>query len=293
MEGDRKTFISPERDQRWMPVDMYIGGPEHACMHLIYARFIMMAMKDLGIVKESEPFKRLIHQGLITNQGAKMSKSKGNVVSPDSYVDKYGSDVFRIYLMFMGPFTDGGDWSDSGITGVARFVDRFYTLVSGDGKVTDEKEMLKAVHKAIKKVSEDIEKFQFNTCVAALMEFVNSVSKTGMDSDSKKLMVRLIAPLAPHLAEELWEAVGEKYSVKHSQWPSYDGKYLIETTLKIAVQVNGKLRGEISIDANDAEVDIVAAAKADPNVMKFLDGAELVKEIYVKGKLVSLVVKPK
>lgn len=293
MEGDRKTFIAPERDQRWMPVDMYIGGPEHACMHLIYARFIMMALKDLGIVKEYEPFKRLIHQGLITNQGAKMSKSKGNVVSPDSYVDKYGSDVFRIYLMFMGPFTDGGDWSDSGITGVARFVDRFYTLVSSESKVSDEAEMLRAVHKTIKKVSEDIEKFQFNTCVAALMEFVNSASKTGLDAGSKQMMVRLIAPLAPHLAEELWEAIGEKYSVFDNQWPSYDGKYLIETTLKIAVQVNGKLRGEISIAADAAEADVIAAAKVDPNVAKFLAGGDLVKEIYVEGKLVSLVVKAK
>jgi len=292
MEGNHETFVDKTREARWMPVDMYIGGHEHACMHLIYARFIMMALKDLGFVKEYEPFKKLVHQGLITNAGAKMSKSKGNVVSPDAYVDKYGSDVFRLYLMFMGTFTEGGDWSDSGITGVARFVDRFYTLITGESKVADETEMLKAVHKVIKKVSEDIVKFQFNTCVAALMEFVNSASKTGLDAESKKMLVKLIAPLAPHLAEELWEAIGGEFSIFNQSWPIFDPKYLIESTLKIAIQVNGKLRGEISIAADAIKAEVLAAAKAEANVAKFLAEGQLVKEIYIKGKLVSFVVRP-
>lgn len=178
MEGNPETFIDAAREQKWMPVDMYIGGPEHACMHLIYARFLMMGLNQLGITKEEEPFKRLVHQGLITNAGAKMSKSKGNVVSPDEYVDKYGSDVFRMYLMFMGPYTEGGDWNDSGISGVARFVDRFFALITEESEVKDEAEMQKQVHRTIKKVSEDILKLNFNTCVAALMEFVNYASKT-------------------------------------------------------------------------------------------------------------------
>src|SRR3989339_1239524 len=159
-EGDERRLVDPTIEKNWMPVSSYIGGPEHACMHLIYARFVMMALKDFGFVSHEEPFKKLVHQGLITHKGAKMSKSKGNVVSPDSFIERYGSDVFRMYLMFMGPFTDGGDWNDQGITGLARFAERFYQLIKNKKKAKDCKETDSLVHKTVKKVTGDIERMQ-------------------------------------------------------------------------------------------------------------------------------------
>jgi leucyl-tRNA synthetase len=275
----------------WLPVDMYIGGPEHACMHLLYARFITMVLHDMGHIDFDEPFKRLVHQGMITKDGAKMSKSKGNVVSPDQFVEKYGSDVFRMYLMFMGPFTEGGDWNDQGITGIARFVERFYLLMHSRDLVSHKAELDRAVHKTIKKVTEDIENFQFNTAVAALMEFVNTANKTGIDLESQLLMVRLIAPLAPHLAEEMWEKLGQPFSIFNHSWPAYDPQLLVETRLALPVQVNGKLRGQIEVAVGESKENILALARADAGVMRHLEGKTVVKEIYVPGKLVSLVVK--
>lgn len=277
---------------KWLPVDMYIGGPEHACMHLLYARFINMVLHDLGYVNFKEPFKKLVHQGMVTKDGAKMSKSKGNVVSPDSFVEQYGSDVFRMYLMFMGPFVGGGDWNDKGITGIARFVERFWNLMNEGGEVKDKSALDKAVHKLIKKVTSDIEKMHFNTAVAALMEFVNFASKNGIDKDSKKVVIKLIAPLAPHLAEECWWAVlNEQYSIFNEQWPEFDEAMVVDDVITLGVQVNGKLRGEVEV-APDAEKDsVLTMAKENANVAKYLSEGEVVKEIYVPGKIVGFVVK--
>ncbi|HRH93686.1 MAG TPA: leucine--tRNA ligase [Candidatus Peribacteria bacterium] len=286
-------LIDVKTEKSWMPVDMYIGGPEHACMHLIYARFVMMALKDFGYVEHSEPFKKLVHQGLITNQGAKMSKSKGNVVSPDTFVDYHGSDVFRLYLMFMGPFTDGGDWSDTGIRGTDRFVQRMWRTVSEKAKagVTDDAQTLAAVHKSIKKVAEDIEKLHFNTAISTLMEMLNVIeAKESLSMESARAIALLLSPIAPHLSEELWELLGGKGFAMDQQWPAYDAKYLVQTTLKIVVQVNGKLRATLEVPADTPEAEILAKAKADPHVQKFLEGKAPKKEIYVKGKLVSLVI---
>jgi len=291
MENNPKIFVDKKMVEKWMPVDMYIGGPEHACMHLIYARFVMMALHDLKIVDRDEPFKKLVHQGLITYQGAKMSKSKGNVVSPDLYVEKYGSDIFRMYLMFMGPFSEGGDWNDQGITGIARFVERFFQLMTSKEECSDVEGLKKFVNKTIKKVSEDIEKMQFNTCVAAMMEFVNNANKIGVDKENRLKMIRLLAPLAPHLSEELWELNHQKYSVFDQLWPHFDHKYLVEESLKLAIQVNGKLRGEIEVAVDEEEKSILKKAQAEENVAKYLAEGKLVKQIYVKGKLVSFVVK--
>lgn len=275
---------------KWMPVDMYIGGPEHACMHLLYARFIHRALHDLGHVSCKEPFKRLVHQGMITKNSAKMSKSRGNVVSPDEFVEKYGSDIFRMYLMFMGPFTDGGDWNDRGITGISRFVDKFYTLMTEEKPVTDEKALQQVLHATIKRVTEEIEAFHFNTAVAALMEFVNKTQKTGIDKESKKTIARLIAPLAPHLAEELWEKLG-KDSVFNQDWPTYEEKHLIKDTIELVVQINGKVRGKVEVSANISKEDALNQARQIPNVQKNLKDKEIAKEIFVPGKLVSFVVK--
>jgi len=292
-KNDKDAF-DKKTTKKWLPVDMYIGGPEHACMHLLYARFINMVLNDLGFIDFKEPFKRLIHQGMITKDGAKMSKTKGNVVSPDAFVEKYGSDVFRMYLMFMGPFTDGGDWNDKGITGIMRFVERFFQLISADAKVEDGKayeSTKRALHKAIKKVTGDIELFHFNTAIAALMEFLNGAVKTGLKPEDKVEAVRLIAPLAPHLAEELWETIGGEFSVFDAGWPEFEEKMLEEDTITLIIQVNGKLRGQLDAEKSQSKEEIISQAKEIENVKRFIEGKELIKEIYVPGKLVSFVVK--
>ncbi len=291
--------------KKWLPVDMYIGGPEHACMHLLYARFVHKALVGN---RTSEPFKRLVHQGLITKDGAKMSKSKGNVVSPDQFVQKYGSDVFRMYLMFMGPFTDGGDWSDKGITGIARFVEKFYAMMTAPNPTEalskEEQETLERnVHKTIKKVSEDIEKFHFNTTISALMQFTNNVGKIGIDKENKKKITMLIAPLAPHLAEEIWEQInmsssakkpsakGKKFSsIFDQKWPEYNPELIVENMLTLPIQVNGKLRGQIQVPAISTKENILEEARKADNVAKYLEGQKILKEIYVPGRLINFVV---
>ena len=291
-EGDQKHLVDPHIEKNWMPVDMYIGGPEHATMHLMYARFVMMALKDMKIVSHEEPFLRLVHQGLITNQGAKMSKSKGNVVSPDGFVERYGSDVFRMYLMFMGPFTDGGDWSDTGIKGIDRFVQKVYRVLSQpSGKKQDDAAITRAIHTAVKRVTESIEKLQFNIAISALMECLSAIEDAGgCTIDTAKTFSTLLSPLAPHLAEELWEVLKGKGFVIDQRWPSYDPALLVSDTLTIAVQINGKLRGTVQVAADASKEDIIAMAKQEENVKKYVDGVAIKKEIYVPGKLVSFVI---
>ncbi len=290
--GNKKDPWDKDVTSKWMPVDMYIGGPEHACMHLIYARFVMMALHDFGFVKHSEPFQKLVHQGLVTKDGAKMSKSKGNVVSPDAFVEKYGSDVFRMYLMFMGPFTDGGDWSDKGITGIARFVERFWKLVTEKSVFKGDKtELKRMLHKLIKKVGEDISEMHFNTALAAMMEFVNFALKNGVDDETRKTLAKLIAPLAPHLAEECFAKLGGKYSVVESGWPKFDPRLVEDQTIKIGVQVNGKVRGEIEIEKTADQKSAIKLAMENENILKYLKEGKVVKEIYVPGRILGFVVR--
>jgi leucyl-tRNA synthetase len=277
--------------QHWLPVDMYIGGPEHACMHLLYARFITMVLHDLGHIDFEEPFRKLIHQGMITKDGAKMSKSKGNVVSPDAFVEKYGSDVFRMYLMFMGPFSDGGDWNDKGITGIARFVEKFYLTATEKNLLSDKEALDRILNKTIKKVTEDIEAFHFNTAIAALMEFLNAAAKTGTDLDARRSITLLIAPLAPHLAEEIWESMGEEKSIFDHAWPKFNPALMADKVLKLAVQVNGKLRGQIEVPADSSQEEILKIARREDNTAKYLQEGKIVKELYIPGKLVSFAVK--
>jgi leucyl-tRNA synthetase len=297
MRGDDKHFVDPHREKKFFPVDMYIGGPEHACMHLIYVRFVMKALKDFGVVSHDEPFQRLVHQGLITNQGAKMSKSKGNVVSPDELVAKHGSDVFRMYLMFMGPFTEGGDWSDTGIKGIDRFVGRLVKVydayVAKRGSKTEpkiRKEQTVKLHQTIKKVTEEVEALRFNTAIAALMELLNEIEQSEtMYDETAVTLALMLGPVAPHLAEELWEKIEGKGFVADQKWPHFEASLLKSDSMVIAVQINGKLRGDITVAADASKEDILAAAKEHENVKKYLE-AGIKKEIYVPGKLVSLVV---
>jgi leucyl-tRNA synthetase len=285
--GNSKGAWDEKRVNDWMPVDMYIGGPEHACMHLLYARFIHRAMHEMGLVDAKEPFKKLVHQGMVTKDGAKMSKSRGNVVSPDGFVEKYGSDVFRMYLMFMGPFTEGGDWNDRGITGVARFVERFYRMMQAEG---DGAAMNGVVHQTIARASEAIEKMNFNVAIASLMELTNEAIQQPMNKEQKEMVLRLIAPLAPHLAEEVWEALGHSESVFMESWPVADPRFLVQQNVTYGVQVNGKLRGTVELSAEASKEEALAAAKALPNVSKYLE-AGIVKEIFVPGKIIGFVVK--
>jgi len=291
-DGNSDNLVPSEIEKNWMPVDMYIGGPEHACMHLLYARFVNMALKDFGYVSHEEPFKRLLHQGLITSNGAKMSKSKGNVVSPDEFVDTYGADVFRMYLMFMGPFTDGGDWNDRGITGIARFVDKIWNYCH-QIKVDSGENMRPIMHKTIRKVTDALADMRFNVAISGLMEGFNEFSaKDSLSEKELTSFVQLIAPLAPHFAEELWrDVLGNSDSVFDSMWPEYDDEMVVDDEIELVVQVNGKVRGKVmvSVDANKDEH--LKEAKEIENVKVFLEGKEIVKEIYVPNKLVNIVVK--
>lgn len=276
---------------------MYIGGPEHACMHLLYARFVNHVLFDAGLIPSKEPFKRLVHQGMITKDGAKMSKSKGNVVSPDSFVNKYGSDVFRMYLMFMGPFTQGGDWNDKGINGVARFVQKFWRMIESPTLSKISPDMRGLLHRTIKKISADIEALQFNTALAALMEFTNEASREGLDEPSKKILAQLIAPMAPHLAEELWTqltgvAPNSKgwASIFDANWPKFNEKFAMQEMIQLVIQVNGKVRGTVEAASDISKEDALKLAYMQENVQRFLEGKKVVKEIFVPGKLVSFVI---
>ncbi|MBI1812790.1 leucine--tRNA ligase [Candidatus Peregrinibacteria bacterium] len=293
------SVVDPSIEKKWLPVSMYIGGPEHACMHLIYARFVMKALKDFGFVSHDEPFQKLVHQGLITNKGAKMSKSKGNVVSPDGFVERHGSDVFRMYLMFMGPFTEGGDWNDTGIRGIDRFVQRVWTVLIEKTKrsergrnktTTQDASIVAALHRTIQRVTESLERLHFNTAISALMEFLNLLEKKeGVSAETAQTFALLLGPLAPHLAEELWEALDGSGFVIDQEWPTFDPALTKSQTMTIVVQVNGKVRASMELPVETSETDILARAKEQENVKRHLEGKAIRKEIYVKGRIVSVV----
>ena len=278
----------------WLPVDLYVGGAEHATMHLLYARFITKALRDFGYLDFGEPFKRLIHQGTITKDGAKMSKSKGNTVSPDEFIEQYGSDTFRAYLMFMGPFEDGGDWNDKGITGISRFLAKVVKICSRiDKTYASEGTVLKLTHKTIKAVGEDLNQLKFNTAISKLMELSNTLSQIDkLDEFTIKSFILLLAPIAPHLCEELWSKYFDAdVSVFKQQWPQYDSSLIVDDEIQIVVQVNGKLRGNIEIELNQPKDEVLQLAKSLDNVSRFISEGNLIKEIYVPNKIVNFVVK--
>ena len=278
----------------WMPVDCYVGGAEHATMHLLYARFITKALRDLKIINFDEPFKKLYHQGTITKDGTKMSKSKGNTVAPDEFIDQYGSDTFRIYLMFMGPYDEGGDWNDKGIKGIYRFLNKIWKIVALPNSNEIDKKTDQLMHQTIKVVTDDLCNMKFNTAISRLMELVNSVSgKESVSPVFKKNITLLLGPFAPHLSEELWSIIGNESSVFNESWPKYNPLKLQKDEMNIVVQVNGKLRANISLQKGLDKDEIISQCKQIDNVSKYLDGNELIKEIYVPEKLVNLVVKSK
>ena len=359
-------FLSPDRadvawdreeEKYWMPVDLYVGGSEHATLHLLYARFWHKVLFDAGLVSTKEPFARLFHQGMIhktsyrdadgkyrydnevEERGGKryvkgtdttvetkldkMSKSRNNVVNPDEMCAEYGADALRLYELFMGPLEDGIEWDTAGVSGTRRFLDRVWRIAveqpvegpdgavdaaaplklsaklsateggeggeGGDG--ADNRDLERALHNAIKKVTEAVANLKFNTAIASMMELVNEATRAKvMPRAWFESFIRILAPFAPHLAEELWQLLGHRESITYAPWPAYDEAKLLGDAMLIAVQVSGKMRGQISVPLDATEAQILAAAKADDKVRTFLDGKPIKREIYIKGRLVNLVV---
>jgi leucyl-tRNA synthetase len=291
-KNDKEIFSKKSLD--WLPVDCYVGGAEHATMHLLYARFITKALRDLKIINFDEPFKKLYHQGTITKDGAKMSKSKGNTVAPDKFIEEYGSDTFRIYLMFMGPYDEGGDWNDKGIKGIYRFLNKIWKIIALPVSDSIDKDTDQIMHQTIKIVSDNLCSMKFNTSISRLMELVNSVSsKNTVSLDFKKNLCLLLAPLAPHLSEELWSIMGYNSSIFNESWPKYNPLKLEKDEMNIVIQVNGKVRANLSLARGLEKKEILKKCSELDNVSKYLDGNDIIKEIYVPGKLVSFVVKGK
>ena len=285
--------------RKWLPVDMYMGGREHICMHHLYARFVTMALYDMGYVPFEEPFGRLRLHGMIIKDGAKMSKSRGNVVNPDEYIDRYGGDVIRMYLLFLGPYEEGGDFNDRAIAGISRFLTRVYETVTGPRRgVGDGSAPVRGMHAAVKKVSEDVESLNFHTAISALMTYMNWLQSDGeslspeQEDEALRALVLLLAPFVPHLAEELWEVLGAGGaggSVYSQPWPVYDESALALEQVELAVQVNGKVRGRVTVPADAPEEKVREAALADDNVAATLGGKTVRKVIVVPGRVVNIV----
>ena len=304
--GYDKGPFDPAKLAFWMPVDQYTGGAEHAVMHLFYARFFNKAIRDLGLVKFDEPFTRLFNQGMVVSGRAKMSKSRGNVVTPDEYVSRLGADTVRAYLMFVGPWDLGGGWDDSGISGIWRWLNRVWNLVleeqKGEGLLpidrATENELRRLTHKTIKKVTEDFEKFRFNTMLAFLMEYTNYLVKLkeGRIVDNAAwreaidTLLLLLAPSVPHLAEELWERTGHKYSIHNQPFPSWDENLVVEEMITLVIQVNGKLRDRVTAPASIGESEARELALTSERVRAHTDGKKIKDVIYVPGRLVNIVV---
>ncbi len=323
-----ERFVDEEKEKYWMPVDLYVGGTEHAVLHLLYARFWHKVLYDLGQVSTPEPFQRLVNQGMITAYAyqkknkslvptdqveerdgaffdkqsgeslerviAKMSKSLKNVINPDEVIAEYGADTMRLYEMFMGPLQVSKPWSTTGIAGVWRFVDRIWRMAE-EKPLTDEeptKELLKSLNKTIKKVSEDTSTLNFNTAISQMMIYVNDLSKLeALPLKAWKPFILLLCPYVPHLAEELWARTGGKASVCNEKWPEFDEALTVDDMIQVVVQVNGKVRAKLDVSKDASKDEIVSLAKQSENVKKYIDGQTIVKEIVVPGKLVSFVVK--
>jgi leucyl-tRNA synthetase len=281
------------RVKKWLPVEMYIGGQEHAVLHLMYTRFLTMVLHDLGLIDFEEPFKRFYAHGLLIKDGAKMSKSKGNVVIPDDYIQKFGADSLRCYLMFLGPFGQGGDFRDRGIAGMYRFLGRAWRISQKFGRKGSFEEK-RVIHRTIKKVTQDIENLRYNTALAALMEYVNFLyQEEKVSREAIETLVLLFAPFAPHLSEEIWvEVLKNQFSVHQQPWLQYDEKLLKEETVMVIIQVNGKLRGQVEVKSEEGEKQSVveSLAKEEANVAKYLEKKKIKKVVFVPGKLINFVI---
>lgn len=290
-----KTFADYDKLKYWMPVDWYNGGMEHVTRHLIYSRFWYKFLYDLGVVPYEEPYQKRTAQGLILGpDGVKMSKSRGNVIDPNEVVDVYGADVLRTYVLFMGDYEQAAPWSESSVKGCKRFIDRVFNLqeILTDGDEYSE-ELMSAMHKTVKKVSEDIEQMKYNTAIAALMTLLNKIYEIGKINRAElKTLIILVNPFAPHVTEEMWANCGYgEMLAKDAKWPSFDEAKCVDSTVEIVVQINGKIRARLSVPADIESDKAIALAKKDEGIAAALEGKNIIKEIYVKGKLVNIVAK--
>ena len=285
-------IADPEKMKYWMPVDWYNGGMEHVTRHMIYSRFWHKFLYDIGIVPCDEPYAKRTAQGLVLGaNGVKMSKSLGNVVDPNDVIDLYGADTLRTYVLFMGDYGSAAPWSDSSMKGCKRFLERVADLPSrvrpGAGAKLES-----AFHKTVRKVSSDIEEMKFNTAIAAMMSLLNEIETAdGISAEQLGVFVRLLCPFAPHLCEEIWESTGHKGLCSESAWPEFDESKTVDETVEVAVQVNGKLRGTVTLPMNCENGEALAIAKADEKIQPFIEGKTIVKEIVVPNRIVNLVVK--
>jgi leucyl-tRNA synthetase len=292
-------LIDPEKEKYWMPVDLYVGGAEHSVLHSLYARFWHKVLFDAGVVSTEEPFQRLVHQGMILGEdNQKMSKSRGNVINPDDVISEYGADSLRLYEMFMGPLEQVKPWSMRGVAGVARFLSRAWRVFVDEHTdeliVTDAEpttEQLRVLHHTIRKVTDDIEGMRYNTAIAAMMEFVNAAMK--WETKPREVMepfALILSPFAPHIAEELWQRLGHADTLAYEPWPQADEKYLVADEYEIAVQVNGKVRGNVRVPKDATQEQAIEIAKSDQNVARYLQNGSVRKAIYVPGRIVNFVV---
>jgi len=310
--------LDKKRLSKWMPVDMYIGGKEHSVLHLLYSRFINMVMNELGFTPEEEPFKKFRGHGLLIKEGAKMSKSKGNVINPDEYIEKYGADSLRMYLMFLSEMRLGGDWRETGMNGMSRFVNRFWNILAKITEATssfkvestndllytsmeiEETQLLRVVSKTVKKVEDDLSQLKYNTAISAIMSCLNEITKIERKLSFEKSpriwkevaikMTLILAPFAPFLTEEIWERLGNRESIFIAGWPTYNKELIQEEVVIVVVQINGKTRGSVvgSIGINQEEAEKLVVE--DPKLQKYLEGVEIKKVIFVKDKLINFVV---
>ena len=308
-KNDKEAF-NTDWINKMLPVDKYVGGAEHAAMHLLYSRFITKALRDMGYLNFDEPFISLVHQGIILgSDGQKMSKSRGNTVLPDDFIQKYGSDVFRMYLAFGFAYIEGGPWNDDGIKAMDRFagrVERLVEKIAAEGNESsvntmgsDEKELNYIRHSTIKSVTADTEQFQFNTAIARLMELTNAIYKyDGLETKNYSLMsdairdfLKMLSPFAPHFSEEMWERFGEKTFITNERWPEFDEKALVRDEIELAVQFNGQIRFKINVPSDADNKAIEEIALKDSRSQPYLEGKSVLKVIVVKGRLVNIVVK--
>ncbi|MEC7487641.1 MAG: class I tRNA ligase family protein, partial [Verrucomicrobiota bacterium] len=292
------ALIDPKKENYWGTPDLYIGGAEHAVLHLLYARFWHHVLFDLGIVSHPEPFKKLFHQGIILGEdGEKMSKSRGNVVNPESIIDNYGADTLRLYLMFLGPLEAMKPWNAKGIEGIARFLRKIWRLVlnnkQNDSKVFSaqtDAETERILNVTIKKVTEDYEKLAFNTAISQMMICANQLHKAEkITTYCVETIVKLLAPLAPHICEEIWQRMNHSTSIVEAGWPKCDESKIIQKTRKIVFQVNGKYRGDAELPTGIEKATAIASAMSHPRVISFIEGKSIKKEIYIPGKIVNIV----
>ncbi len=296
---NEQEFCSKEKLKRWLPVDLYIGGAEHTYMHLLYARFFVKAMKKIGLIDFDEPFAKLRHQGMVLDKdGVKMSKSKGNVINPNDMIEKFGADATRMYMMFAGPLEDDVMFKEDGVKGVYRFLEKVWRVFNekdlidcGGGCESIDKAIPPLFHKTIKKVTEDIENLNFNTAISQMMIFVNECLRHSvLPKSAMANFLVLLSPFAPHIAEEIWEQLGNKKSIFLETWPKYKTEMIVEEVIKIVVQVNGKVRDTLAVSADISENDVKELALGSEKIKKWTDSRKIKKVIYVKGKLISVVV---